>query len=84
MSPDKDPARRATIARIAALTRWSQTDSKDAMEHVRAGLDGWFERQVDPDGALDPDERQRRAEAFKKAHYQRMALKSARVRAKKK
>jgi hypothetical protein len=39
-----------------------------------------FERQVDPDGVLAPAERARRAEHARKAHFKRMALKSAHVR----
>ncbi|WP_370332603.1 hypothetical protein [Mycolicibacterium hippocampi] len=39
-----------------------------------------FERQVDPDGTLPSAERARRAEHARKAHFQRMALKSAQAR----
>ena len=39
-----------------------------------------FERQVDPDHLLSPAERQRRAEAAKKAYFLGLALKSARAR----
>ncbi|WP_245612650.1 hypothetical protein [Actinotalea ferrariae] len=39
-----------------------------------------FERQVDPEGTLAPDERARRAEHARKAHFARLALKSARAR----
>lgn len=45
----------------------------------RAFADRW-ERQVDPDGVLTPEERSRRAEHAKSAHFQRMALKSAQMR----
>lgn len=40
----------------------------------------YFERQVDPDGILPDDERRRRAEHAKKAHFGRLALASARAR----
>jgi hypothetical protein len=40
-----------------------------------------FERQVDPNGTLPPEERQRRAESAMKAHMQALALKSSRSRA---
>jgi len=36
-----------------------------------------FEEQVDPDGTLAPQERAKRAENAKRAHFQRLALKSA-------
>ena len=39
-----------------------------------------FEIQVDPKGTLPPDERARRAEHARKAHFQRLALASARSR----
>ena len=39
-----------------------------------------FEREVDPDQVLPPDERARRAEHARKAYFQRLALKSARSR----
>ena len=39
-----------------------------------------FEREVDPDGVLPPEERARRAEHAKKAHFLRMALLSAKAR----
>jgi hypothetical protein len=41
-----------------------------------------FERQVDPDRALAPEERARRAEAAVKAHFTKLAYRSARVRRK--
>ncbi|MGG5753185.1 hypothetical protein ACQ3I4_11250 [Zafaria sp. Z1313] len=39
-----------------------------------------FEHQADPDGVLLPAERARRAEHLRKAHFQRLALKSAQSR----
>ena len=39
-----------------------------------------FERDVDPDGVLDPAERMRRAEMARNAHFTKLALKSAQVR----
>lgn len=47
----------------------------------RAFLDR-FEREVDPDGLLDPAERARRAEHAKKAYFLRLALASATARRK--
>lgn len=41
-----------------------------------------FEAQVDPDGSLSPEERHLRAENARKAHFARLALKSARSRRK--
>ena len=43
---------------------------------MRQGLQAKFEREVDPQGKLSPQERAKRAEYARKAHMQRMALKS--------
>lgn len=40
-----------------------------------------FEREVDPDGKLDPEERARRAAHAKKAFFIKLALASSRARA---
>ena len=42
-----------------------------------------FEREVDPEGVLDPRERARRAEHAKKAYFIRLAAASSKARAKK-
>jgi len=78
------PEQRVMRARIAAHTRWANTGDRAAATAAarRAAADRW-ERQVDPDGVLDPDERARRAEHAKRAHFQRMALRSAQSRARK-
>ena len=39
-----------------------------------------FEREVDPDGTLAPEERARRAEAARKAYFAQFAHKSAKAR----
>jgi hypothetical protein len=39
-----------------------------------------FEREVDPNNELSPAERAIRAEHLRKAHFKRLALKSARSR----
>jgi len=39
-----------------------------------------FEREVDPDGTLQPDERARRAAHARKAHMTRLALQASRAR----
>lgn len=50
-------------ARIAAEISWSRTADRSA--HTRPARQAFFhrfERQVDPDGKLSPEERTRRAE----------------------
>lgn len=76
------PEQRVLRAQIAAHVQWSKTE--DPAEHTaparKAFLDR-FEREVDPDGALPPEERARRASHARQAYFKRLALKSARARA---
>lgn len=39
-----------------------------------------FEREVDPDGILPPDERARRADHKRRAYFLKLSLKSAKAR----
>lgn len=72
---------RALHASIAAHESWAHTPDRSARTApARAALMASFERKVDPDGTMPPDERARRAEHARKAHFQRLALKSARAR----
>lgn len=74
-------AERKLAASISAHESWAQTPDRSARTApARAALMAKFEREVDPDGTLPPDERARRAEHKRKAHFQRLALKSARAR----
>ncbi len=72
---------RQQYAGAASLDRWSRVkDRRTETAPARAGVDARFERQVDPDGVLDPEERMIRAEMAKKAHMRRLAIKSAQAR----
>jgi hypothetical protein len=74
---------RALIARIASHTRWAEThDRSAATEPARKGLDARFAREIDPDGKLAPAELAVRIASARRAHFQRMALASARKRRK--
>jgi hypothetical protein len=55
-----------------------------ATRPAREGFYAKFEREVDPDGLLTPRERAKRAEFARKAHMQRMALKSVQARRRRK
>ncbi len=71
------------VARIASAERWSRCDDPTAATApARRGFVERFEREVDPDGRLDPTERARRAGHKRRAYYQRLALKSAQSRRK--
>jgi len=75
------PAERAMRAKLAANTRWAKTEDRTAStEPGRRAAEARFEREVDPEGKLPPSERAKRAANLRKAHMQRMALKSAQVR----
>lgn len=79
------PAERAMHSRLAQHTRWAhEPDRSAATAPARAGLQARFERQVDPDGVLDPAERAKRAESARKAFYADLTRKSIAARRKKK
>jgi hypothetical protein len=73
---------RVLRARMAAHLLHAQIS--DPTEHTapaRAAFLSRFEREVDPDGILDPHERARRAEHAKKAYFIKLALASRKARA---
>lgn len=81
--PDKKKKSTAsTRARIGAYTLHSRYDSRELTRPAREAFLTSFERQVDPEGTLDPAERAKRAENAKRAHFTRLALRSAQSRGK--
>lgn len=77
------PEQRRLRAQIAAHSRWSQEDPAANAARGQAGLLARFEREVDPDGTLTPEERHRRAESARKAHMARLTLASVTARRRK-
>lgn len=75
------PKERSLRARLAAHVQHSKGRTNTAPAHK--AFIARFEKEVDPEGKLDPDERARRAEHALKAHMTRLALKSAKARRKK-
>jgi hypothetical protein len=75
-----DPADRSRRARLAAHSLHAQRDSRELTKPAREAFAAKFLREVDPDGVLDPAERSRRAEHAMKAHFLRLAIKSAAAR----
>lgn len=69
-------------ARIAAHTRWSKEDPATASADARRRILERFDREVDPDGILPADERERRAAHARKAYFAKLALLSAQARKK--
>jgi len=77
------PSERSTRSRIAALELHSRVDSREHTEAARKKSPGqlpYWCAIVDPDGILPESERLRRAELKRRAHFQRLALASARSR----
>jgi hypothetical protein len=75
------PSERSLRGRIGAYSLHAQGRTNTGP--ARRKFMERFLREVDPDGVLPEAERRRRAEAAKKAHFARLALKSAKSRAKK-
>jgi len=60
-------------ARIAAEISWARTSDRSARTRpAREAFLKRFEREVDPEGELPPDERRRRAEHALRAHMLRL------------
>lgn len=72
---------RSLAGRLGAHIRWAaETDPAAATAPARAAFLDRFEREVDPDGTLAPDERTRRAAHARKAYFTRLAMRSAQAR----
>ena len=67
-------------ARIGGLALAAKKDPREYTAKARAAFLERFEREVDPDGKLPPEERARRAEAARKAYMARLALRSVQRR----
>jgi hypothetical protein len=73
---------RVLRARLAAHALHAKAEGSAHTAPARAKFLERFEREVDPDGILPPEERQRRAEHALKAHMTRLALASSKARKK--
>jgi len=82
MTAPLTPEQRAQRARAGAYAQHSKYDTRETTKAARTTWLNSFERQVDPDGVLDPSERARRAQAALRAHMTSLALKSSRARSK--
>jgi hypothetical protein len=85
------PARGLFFAHIGGpaprpLNRWLQHpakhDTREITAPARKAFLSKFEAQVDPEGQLAPVERERRAQAARRAYFKRLALKSVMARQK--
>ena len=76
------PSERTLRARIGAFSLHALGLTNTAP--ARCAFLSKFEREVDPDGVLSEEERQRRAMCARKAYFAKLGLKSAKKRRKKK
>ncbi len=77
------PAERSLRASLAAHTRWASTPlaaRRRQASRGHAALLATFAAQVDPDGTMPEDERQRLARNAYTAHMKRLALRSSQAR----
>ena len=70
----------AKYAQVGGLTLHSKVDRKEITAAARAAALSRFERQVDPDGVLPPEERMRRARYARRAYFAKLAIRSAEAR----
>lgn len=81
--PELTPEYLRLRAEIGAHTSWANTVDRSARTApARKAMLDKFEQQVDPNNELTPGERALRAEHARKAHFKRLALKSAQARRK--
>jgi hypothetical protein len=67
--------------RIAAEISWARTYDRSARTRpAREAFLKRFEREVDPDSKLPPDERRRRADHAKRAYMLRLAKRAVEAR----
>ena len=77
------PTERRLKAQLASYESWANTPDRTARTApARAAQLARFEKLVDPDETMPPAARAKAADAAMKAHYTRMALKSAAARRK--
>lgn len=75
-----DPEIQSLRQRLKSLERWARTvDRAGATAAARKAAEDRFDKMV-PAEITDPELRAKSAECFRKAHYTRMALESAKVR----
>src|SRR5215217_4261371 len=81
--PGNEPASRAERslrARLAAYALHAQRDPRETTANGRAAFLARFDREVDPRGLLEPEERRRRAEQARRAYFARLSLAAVKAR----
>ena len=75
------PAERSMQRRLAVHSSWAKTENRTGRtEPARKAAFARFEKLVDPDRVLAPDERAKRANNALQAHMLRMALAAAKAK----
>jgi hypothetical protein len=69
------PGTTSAQKRRAALIRWAHEDGVAGTAKARTAFLARFEREVDPEGVLDPDERERRAARARRVYMADLARK---------
>lgn len=77
------PEQRSKAGRAAMYTRLATEDRVEMTTAARAAAMDRFEKQVDPEGLLDPTERAIRAEYAKKAYFTQLSKRGVAARARK-
>src|SRR4029450_460083 len=76
-------AERSLRARLAAYALHAQHDPRETTANGRAVFLARFDREVDPEALLEPDERRRRAEQARRAYFARLSLAALNARQRK-
>ncbi len=74
------PGDLSLLGRLGAYEQHAKHDVRETTRAARAAHDKKFIDKVDPDRVLSAAERDRRVEAARKAHFTRLALRSAEAR----
>jgi hypothetical protein len=74
---------KSTAGRLEAYSQHARHDPVETTAAARAAFLDRFEREVDPEGKLDPKERARRAEYAKKHYFTKLSEKARAARRKK-
>jgi hypothetical protein len=75
-----DAVDRSLRARMAAYAMHAANDARVTTANGRAAFLARFEREVDPDGVLELEERHRRAEQARRAYFTRLSRAAAKAR----
>ena len=80
MPKDRKPRDLTLLVPLGAYSQHAKYDVRETTKAARAARDQKFIDEVDPEGTLDPAERDRRVAAARKAYFTRISLLSAEAR----